>query len=289
MKNIILIGGTGQLGGSFPAEREGYAFISPTRAECDITKPETLERLIATHHAVGVINTSGFHVLPQCEENPEEAFQINCIAVRNMAVVAKKHKAWFVTFSSDYIFDGEGTKPYTETDAPCPIQMYGISKCAGEFAARAVYPDGTYIIRTSGLYGGASGSASRGGNFVTKMLEEAKKNSTIEVSSEQIKSPSYAPHVAEATMKLVFKSMPPGVYHIVNSGLCSWADFTKEIFKVWSLPAMVKPVDRRRDVVAFRRPRYSPLDGSKAERLGVTMPTWQEGLKAYHNYLFNLS
>ena len=194
-----------------------------------------------------------------------------------------------MTYSTDYVFDGEKGSPYREDDIPNPLQMYGLSKLAGEYTALNSYPERTFIIRTSGLYGGKTGSPEKGGNFVLNIMEEARNKETVEVSSEQIISPTYTGDLSKATLKLLKNEAVPGIYHLVNEGFCNWADFTKEIFKLANVNTKIMPVDRKGFSGEVQRPKFSALQNIKAKVLGVELPSWQEGLKSYFkNELSNL-
>jgi len=163
--------------------------------------------------------------------------------------------------------------------------MYGLSKLAGEYAALNLYSEGTFLIRTCGLFGGKIGSPEKKGNFVLNIMKEARDEEIIEVSSEQIISPTYAGDLSKATLKLLKKEAAPGIYHLVNEGFCSWADFTKEIFKLAGIKTEVVPVDRGGESGGVRRPKFSVLENKKAKALGIELPSWQEGLKSYFEFL----
>lgn len=287
MKKILLIGKTGQLGGELIKDASvfNFAIISFDRTELDVTNEAQVEEKIIASQPDILINTSAFHVVPKCETEPAAAMAVNFVAVDKIARLCKKHQIKFVTYSTDYVFDGEKGSAYEENDSPKPLQIYGISKLAGEYAAVNAYPEGTFIIRTNGLYGGATGSPDKGGNFVLNIIKEAKGKNIIEVSSEQIVSPTYAGDLSQATLKLLGSRAEPGIYHLVNEGQCSWAEFTQTIFRLAGIETEVKPVDRGGASGAMKRPKFSVLKNTKAKALGIELPSWQEGLKSYFNFL----
>lgn len=288
MRKLLLIGKTGQLGAEilndaplFDFEVFGYG-----RGELDVTDTAALEAEIKLHRPDVVISTAAFHVVAECEEGPLEAFKVNCIAVRNLAQISKESGAKFMTFSTDYVFDGEKGSSYLEGDAPRPLQMYGFSKLAGEFAARGIYLEGTYVIRTCGLYGGKRGSKSKsGGNLVLQMLKEAGESKSVEISSEQIVSPTYAKDLSRAVLELLRVGAPADIYHLVNEGQCSWHEFVEEVYRLAGIKREVIPVDRRGIMNGVRRPRFSALENSRAKKLGIVLPKWQEGLAAYLDFI----
>lgn len=287
MKKILLIGKNGQLAHELlnDANSFGFEIVAFNKEELDVTQPSHVEEKIEKIKPAFLINTSAYHVVLQCETHPLPALEVNFIAVQNLAKICKKTGIPFVTYSTDYIFDGEKGAPYLETDLPHPLQVYGLSKLAGEYAALSAYPEGTFVIRTCGLYGGEKGSPEKGGNFILNILKEAKTRKVMTVSSEQRVSPTYAGDLSKATLKLLGREAPPGIYHLVNRGDCSWYEFAKEIFKSSKIETILKPMDRGGMDKDMKRPPFSALENTKAKALGVELPSWQEGLKSYLDFL----
>lgn len=290
MEKVILIGKNGQLGGEIIRNSGSFGFeIFPfDRDEIDVSDPDQLEKKISEIKPDIVINTSAYHVVPRCEEFPWEAMKINFIAVGKMALLCKKHGIKFVTYSTDYVFDGKKGTPYREDDEPNPLQFYGVSKCAGEFAALNLYPEGSFVVRTCGLYGGVSGSPEKGGNFVLNIMKEGREKEVVEVSSEQIVSPTYAGDLAKATILLLEKRADAGIYHLVNEGYCSWYEFSREIFELAGIKTKLVPTDRKGASGAMKRPIFSALSNVKAAGAGISLPSWQKGLQSYFHELSNL-
>lgn len=287
MKKILLIGKDGQLGGEIVKDASAFSFkIFPfNKEELNVTNELQVKEKIEAIKPDILINTSAYHVVAACEDNPLEAMAVNFVAVAKMAKLCKKYDIKFVTYSTDYVFDGEKGTPYKENDKPNPLQIYGISKLAGEYAALNLYSKGTLVIRTCGLYGGEKGSPEKGGNFVLNILKEAQDKKIIEVSSEQIVSPTYAGDLSKATLKLLNSKGKAGIYHLVNKGHCSWYEFSKEIFKLAKIEKRLKPIDRSGLSRRVKRPKFSALKNIKAKILGIELPFWQEGLKSYFNFL----
>lgn len=228
-----------------------------------------------------VINTAAFHNVPMCEIEYESAFKINCIAVRDLAFFCKHWKALLITFSSDYVFDGGKRAPYLESDHPAPLQVYGISRAAGEFAALAIAPDQAIIIRTCGLYG-IHGARSKGGNFVDKRMEDAKTHKSLEMGCDQMVCPTYTDDLSRAVIRLIeHPGLQPGIYHLVNEGECTWYEFTKAIYEIMAIRIELNPVDRGGMTDTMRRPLYSVLANTKARAMGITLPHWRDGLEKY--------
>jgi dTDP-4-dehydrorhamnose reductase len=278
---ILLIGKTGQLGGSLIAVNEVHEIIAPTRSDLDIENTASFEQMLDQLKPNIVINTAAFHNVPQCESEPQKAFDINVLKVKNIALSCEKANILFVTFSTDYVFDGNKRKPYTENDCPNPIQMYGITRLAGEQAVQTVAPNNAIIIRTCGLYG-LAGAASKGGNFVDKRIADAKINNQIEMGCDQVVSPTFTHDLAIAVLKLIeHPEKKSGIYHLVNEGKCTWYEFTKEVYKLLDLDTTVTPVDRGGLSGDMRRPLYSALANTRASKLGIRLPNWRDGLSRY--------
>jgi len=278
---ILLIGKTGQLGGELLRNNTRHEIHAPSREILDIERIETVESQIKDFNPDMVINTAAFHNVPACEEEFDKAFRINCVAVKKIADLCKKQDVWFVTFSTDYVFNGEKRSPYLETDTPAPLQLYGISRLAGEYYSMAVAPEQTIIIRTCGLYG-VSGARSKGGNFVDNRIADSRQMKIMEISSEQIVGPTSTFDLSQAIFKLIeHPGLKNGIYHLVNEGEVSWYEFTKAIFELLHLKVEVKSVDRGGISGNFKRPLYSVLENTRGKEMGISLPHWRDALKRY--------
>lgn len=278
---ILIIGKTGQLGSVFleDALASGYDVFAPSRHELDILNEDSFLDAMKHYKPEVVINTAAFHNVPMCEIEPVKAFQSNCIAVKKMAEISNELDSWFISFSTDYVFSGEKRRPYIESDSPCPLQMYGLSKLAGEYGA--LLYNKSIIIRTCGLYG-VQGATSKGGNFVDNRIKDSKQNRRIEMSNDQTVSPTYAGDLSKAVLQLIaHPSKESGIYHLVNEGYCTWYEFTKEIFKILGTYVELVPVDRKGKTGKMRRPVFSALKNEKARKIGIVLPHWKEGLQEY--------
>lgn len=279
---ILLIGKNGQLGSELDKQsrESGYEIKAFGREELDITDSEKVNSRIKSLNPEVVINASAFHVVPDCELHPDKAFLVNATSLKPIAQICAEKNIKFVTYSTDYVFDGLKGSPYVEEDRPTPVQIYGISKMAGECIALNYSPT-SIIIRSSGVYGGRHGSRSKKGNFILNILKQAETQKEIEVSSEQIVSPTYAVDLAKATLKLLKHRNVTGVYHLVNKGYCSWAELAEEIAKQKKLSNKIIPVDRKGLAGSLKRPLFSALVNTRAKRLGVELPPRQDALKRY--------
>ncbi|MDP3779189.1 MAG: dTDP-4-dehydrorhamnose reductase [bacterium] len=286
-KTIVVIGKTGQLGASLMVQASYFGFqaIGYGKEELDIQNTADVRAEIERIRPMAVVNASAYLVLRDCEEHPDIAAEINTHAVERLACLCRDLGVLFVHYSTDYVFDGEKGAPYGEDDESRPLQVYGISKREGEKKAVDAYPAGTLIIRTAGLYGGLTGSKAKGGNFVLNMLRDAKLRDKIDVGSDQTTSTSFSDDVAGGTFKLLIASAPGGIYHLVNESVCGWHTFGAEVLRMAGANASVVPVVRAEIAGAMRRPRYSALLNIKAASLGIVLPTWQDALARYTDYL----
>jgi len=203
------------------------------------------------------------------------------VAVRDLAAACAAQGTRLVTFSSDYVFGGERAVPWREDDAPSPLQVYGITRLAGEHAALAAAPEQAVVVRTCGLYG-RSGAHSKGGNFVDARVADAAPGKRIEMACEQIVAPTSTDDLSRAVYALIaHPALRPGIYHLVNEGACSWYEFTREIVRLIGASAEVVPVDRGGRSGNMRRPLYSVLQNTKARALGIVLRPWREALASY--------
>ena len=278
---ILLIGATGQLGGDLLRNNPGHEIVAPDRGRLDLARAGEAARAVSEIRPDLVINCAAFHNVPKCEEEPAQAFLVNCVAVRDLAAACAAHGARLVTFSSDYVFGGPRSEPWREDDRPAPLQVYGITRLAGEYAALAAAPGHAVVIRTCGLYG-RSGARSKGGNFVDGRVADAHTGKRIEMACEQIVAPTSTDDLSRTVFALVAHAgLRPGLYHLVNEGACSWYEFTREIVRLVGGRSEVVPADRGGKSGAMRRPLYSVLANTKARALGVTLRPWREALADY--------
>ena len=278
---ILLVGATGQLGGDLVRNNTAHDIVAPGRDALDLANAAQVADAVRGLRPDAVVNCAAFHNVPLCEEQPEQAFRINCVAVRQLAELCEETGARFVTFSSDYVFGGDKRTPYVEDDRPAPLQMYGISRLAGEHAALATAPQHAVVIRTCGLYG-RSGAKSKGGNFVDGRVADTLAGKRIEMASEQVLVPTSTDDLSRAVLALlVHPRLDPGLYHLVNEGECSWYEFTRAIVEAVDGKNEVVPVDRGGRTGRMRRPLYSVLANTRARALGVTLRPWREALADY--------
>lgn len=278
---VAIIGANGQLGSDLVevfGKDSSFEVIPLTHADLDVTVPETLEILKELKPDV-IINTAAYVRVDDAELYPEKAFQVNAIGALNVARVASEIDAVNIYISTDYVFDGTKGEPYTEEDIPNPLNVYGLSKYAGEIFTRN-YSKRYYIIRVASLYGKA-GARGKGGNFVEFMIQKAKNKEELRVVDDMFMSPTYTKDVAR-TLKKFLELMPEfGVYHMVNEGFCSWYEFTKAIFEILGWEVDVRPIKSKELKRFAKRPQFSALKNKKLRRLNLKMRSWKEALTEY--------
>lgn len=281
MSDILLIGSSGQLGGSLLKRAEAGRIVAPSRADLDVENTNSVLRCLDLYRPEVVINTAAFHNVPICEEQPDRAMDVNCFAVYRLSRACADRGIRLVSFSTDYVFDGNRRVPYAEDDLPSPLQIYGFSRLAGEHAAIAPAPAHTCVVRTCGLYG-FQGATSKGGNFVDKRMADARQLTKLDMSSDQTVTPTSTDDLADAVLALIdHPNTAHGIYHLVNQGQCTWAEFTAAIYELSGVSTQVNPVDRGGISGAMRRPLYSVLANKRAAELGIKLPHWRNALKRY--------
>ncbi len=275
---VLLIGGSGQLGSEIRARWGDDEIVAPSRAELNIADVESIAQ--ASVHAKPdlVVNCAAFHNVDTCESQPDEAMRINALAGDAGAAICAERDIAFMTISTDYVFDGQASAPYTEEDAPHPISAYGVSKLAGELlvlrrSARA------FVVRTCGVYG-LHASQSKGHTFVDRLITQARAGEAIRVVSDVVASPTYAGHLALALRELVDKRAY-GLTHASNVGPVSWYEFAVKALQLAGVAHPIEPISASQWKAPARRPAYSALRNARLETLGIAMPRWDEGIASY--------
>jgi dTDP-4-dehydrorhamnose reductase len=226
-----------------------------------------------------LVNLTAYHRVDDCESNPELAYGVNVLAVLNLVRIANDLDAKFAQISTDYVFGGEATAPYTESSEPFPLNVYGNSRLAGEYLVRT-QARRFVLIRTSGLYGRA-GSQGKGGNFVEMMLRKARNREPIQVVNDQTVTPTSTADLARQ-LALLFGTQHEGLFHASNEGACTWYEFAATIFETAGIPADLTPTTSAFYKARARRPRYSVLENKRLKDLGLNrMLPWRDALIEY--------
>jgi dTDP-4-dehydrorhamnose reductase len=276
---ILLIGGSGQLGSDLRDAAAGrHVVIAPSHTELDITDRDAVRRLVAGYGPDVVIDSAAFHKVELCEADPIRAFAMNAVGALDVGAAAQAAGARCVFVSTDYVFDGTNADGYAEDDPARPLNVYGISKSAGELAVRTTCPD-SLVVRGSGFFGHA-GSSGKGGNFVETMLAKAAAGERISVVADQTFAPSSTHDMAERILLLLERNVPAGTYHAANAGSCSWFEFACAVFDLAGVRADVSP--RPSGDQPVRRPAHSVLLDTRSENLGLPPNRdWRDALAWY--------
>lgn len=274
-----VLGSHGQLGRDL-CPRLGGAVAPLTRADIDLAKPDTIAAALAKVKPDVLVNCAAYNFVDHAESEPDAAMVVNAWGVCVLANACRDANVKLVHFSTDYVFGLDATRsvPFSESDAPGPVSVYGISKLAGEYAVLAANP-GNLVIRTCGLYG-VWGSGGKGGNFVETMLRMAGEGKPLRVVNDQFCTPSYTVDVAAATAGLI-QSNRAGLYHVTNAGSCSWFEFASEIFRLANVQADLGPTTSEHFKRPAKRPPYSVFSLAKLAGCGITPRPWREALAAY--------
>jgi dTDP-4-dehydrorhamnose reductase len=279
---IIVIGADGQLGTDLCRVLKDQELVPLTQQEIEITDINSVEGAFKNCLPEVVINTAAFVRVDDCETEPDKAYLVNALGARNVAVQAEKLGAKLVHISTDYVFGGEAVAPrdgFSEFESPVPLNMYGKSKLAGDEFVRYLCHK-HMIVRSSGLFG-VAGALGKGGNFIETMLKLAKERPELRVVNDQVFSPTYTLDLAVKISQLI-KTQYYGIFHITNSGTCSWYDLAREMLNAVYSKTPIIPITSDQYPQKARRPNYSVLRNYQLHLLGMSeMRPWQEALRAY--------
>jgi dTDP-4-dehydrorhamnose reductase len=279
---VAIRGAGGQLGAALVDEfQSAHDVTGFRRADVDMTDDAAVLAAMAKVHPEAIVNAIAYTDVDGSEEHPVDALNANAFAVRALASAAEAHGAALVHFSTDFVFDGTATSPYTETDPPNPRSVYATSKLLGEWFA--LDAPRSYVLRVESLFGRvASGPPSRGS--VASIVDTLKAGGTPKVFEDRTVSPTYVIDAARATRRLIEMSAPPGLYHCVNTGRCTWFELARELARRLggeSLVAKLVPVKMTDVALPAARPKFCALSNAKLRSVGIDMPTWQDALDRY--------
>ena len=274
---VLVTGAKGMLGAEVCAALSHQHQVHGVDLEdFDITEAGAVRAALAARGPEAVVHCAAWTDVDGCEREPERAFRQNAGGTRNVAAACAEIGAQMVYISTDFVFDGEKAEPYTEFDRPYPLSVYGASKLAGEEAVRALVSS-HYVVRSAWLYG------AHGRNFVATILGAAAESDELRVVADQIGSPTYARDLAQAIADIILSGrVVPGTYHLVNSGVCSWAELGAEALRLAGKPTRVVPIPAGEWPSPTRRPGYSALRSRWLELQGVApLRYWKEALASY--------
>jgi|BEDMetMinimDraft_2_1075160.scaffolds.fasta_scaffold02552_4 dTDP-4-dehydrorhamnose reductase len=275
---VLITGAAGQLGHDL--KRLCPSATALTHNELDIEDKAAVQETLVLGKFQVVFNCAAYHVLDKCELNPERAFAVNAKAAENLAIACTQVGAKLIHFSTNYVFDGQKSTPYVETDTPNPLSVYAKSKLEGEKRVMNANPT-ALVVRTAGLYG-AAGNASKHGNFVQRLVKQVTNSGSARIVIDQIMTPTYTLDLARAVVAAVSENLQ-GLIHITNSGECSWFEFSTKILQLLTIKGKIEPVTTEELGGIVKRPKYSTLATLRANELKAVLPLrhWEDALRDY--------
>lgn len=278
-RTILVTGANGQLGSEIrelAAQFSDFDFLFTDLPELDITNETDVTSYFRKNKPDVIVNCAAYTAVDKAESEPEPAFRINAEAPAILAAQAAATGALLVHVSTDYVFDGTGSRPYLESDPTNPASVYGKSKLAGEEAVRTSGGN-AIIIRTSWLY------SAFGNNFVKTIMKRGTEQGWLRVVDDQFGSPTYARDLANAILSLIPKAKANSgieIFHYANAGIISWFDFAKAIVEIAGIHCDTTPVKTGEFPVVAPRPMYSVMDSNKfCRQFNIQIPEWHSSLK----------
>ena len=288
MMKALVIGAAGQLGAATVARLKSgrdlhgkIDVVALTRAEVDLADARAVRDVVLDTKPDVILNCAAYNKVDEAEDDPKSALDVNAFAPRVLAEAAEETGATFVHYSTDFVFDGNGSSPYTESDPARPQSVYGSSKLLGEwFAAQAPKH---YVLRVESLFGGAYVRSS-----IDKIISTILGGQDTRVFVDRIVTPSYVEDVITATLGLIGNAPQSGgasygLYHCVNSGETTWYELAREIARLLDRAGAVSlvPVKVADVPMKAKRPQYCALSNRKLADAGIAMPAWQDALRRY--------
>jgi dTDP-4-dehydrorhamnose reductase len=291
---ILVTGANGQIGKSIKSlveqQKKIHSFVFVTRDQLDLSSPSSIKNYFETHKFDLIINCAAYTAVDMAENYQEDADMINHIAVKKIAEIAKSNNIKLIHISTDFVFDGLKHKPYSESDACSPLNIYGKTKLEGENAILSIMKFNATIIRTSWLY------SEYGNNFVSTIIKLAQKNNNLNIVSDQMGTPTYAKDLGQAILNIIKneKFNEPNrvteIYHYSNEGECSWYDFAKEVINISGIKCTISSINSEDYPTAARRPRNTIMSKEKiSNEFGLKIVFWKDSLKCCMKNLSTLS
>ena len=280
---ILVTGRNSQLSKSIlkivTQSKQHNEFIYIDKSELDLGDNTNINNYFSNNNFDVIINCAAYTLVDEAENNPELQNQINHVAVKKIADIAKQQNLKLIHISTDYVFDGNSNAPYKETDTPAPINNYGNSKLSGECAIQSLMPNNAIIIRTSWLF------SEYGNNFVDTILKLGTNRDNLKVVNDQIGSPTYASDLARAIVTIIYSgeflknTFTTNIYHYSNQGQCSRFEFAKAIFSASSIRCDITPITTEKYPTLAKRPMYTVLNKDKIiNTFNLDIPNWKESL-----------
>lgn len=277
--HVAVIGARGQLGAAIVHEFSSKHDVTALdRSALDVTDEEAVGAMMKRLGPDVIVNCAAYNAVDAAEDHPVEALRTNAFGVRAIARATHERQTVLVHYSSDFVFDGTTTKPHTEEERPNPRSVYATSKLLGEwFAADAA---DAYVLRVESLFGRAPNGPQAHGS-VASIVNNLRHGVPTRVFGDRTVSPTFILDAARATRELVERHAPASLYHCVNSGWCTWADFAREAARLLGVEPRLEIIKLADTYSRAPRPLYCALSNDKLASVGVVMPTWRDALARY--------
>lgn len=273
---LLVTGVKGQLGYDVVEEckKRGISAVGVDVEEMDITDPKACEKVIKEAGVDAVVHCAAYTAVDAAEDNPELCRKVNAEGTKNIVKVCRELGIKMMYFSTDYVFSGQGERPWKPEDKREPLNVYGLTKYEGELAVEDGL-DQYFILRIAWVFG------VNGKNFIKTMLRLGKEKGAVSVVHDQVGSPTYTADLAVLVVDMI-QTEKYGIYHVTNEGFCSWYEFACHIFKEAGMEVEVTPVSSDAFPAKAKRPSNSRMDKSKLIENGFTpLPAWEDALKRY--------
>jgi dTDP-4-dehydrorhamnose reductase len=273
---VLVAGARGKLGSAVAREfRSRGDVVALGRADLDITDDARVLKRITAESPDLIINCAAYTAVDAAQSDPLSALHANAFGVRALARAAAAVDATLVHYGSDFVFDGRANRPYVESDRPNPQSVYAMSKLLGEwFAADAPRH---YVLRVESLFSQTGDGPATGS--VATIVARLRSGDEVPVFVDRTVTPTYVVDAAAATVAIVERKLPSGVYHCVNSGHCTWWEFAEEAARVIGTPARLTPITLDHASLPAPRPKYCALSNETLAGFGVVLPDWRDALR----------
>jgi dTDP-4-dehydrorhamnose reductase len=275
---VLVTGARGLLGAAIVREFHDADLHAFDHEGLDVGDETAVRHAVASTQPDVLINCAAYNNVDGAERDVEAALRVNAMAVLALARAARDAGAVLVHYSTDFVFDGEAGRPYTEEDAPNPLSVYAASKLLGDWFARDA--PRAYVLRVESLFGQPGPAGARRGSLAT-IVDRIRQDAEVSVFIDRTVSPSYTTDVGRATRAVLLRALPSGLYHCVNTGAASWTEIAKEAARLMGRPIRMKPLTLESMNLVARRPRYCALSPAKLAAAGIAMPTWEDALGRY--------
>ena len=275
---VLVTGAAGRLGSAIVRTFAGSDVVALRRDDLDVTDPAAVRARVAELRPSTIINCVGFNDVDGAETDPVGALAVNALAVRSLARAAEEGHATLVHYGSDFVFDGEASRPYDERAEPSPRSVYAASKLLGEWLA--LEAPRAFVLRVESLFGSDTSWTGRRGTL-DAIVDAIEHGREVRVFTDRVVSPSYIDDVAAATRHLLEQDAPPGLYHCVNSGSGTWHEVAQEIARLLECTPRFRTMTMAEATLRAARPRYCALDNGKLAAAGFPMPPWQNALRRW--------